>query len=71
MPIMARSGFSPSGEAPFMIRRGGKKWCRLRDSNTRPSHYECDALPTELKRHAGPLIDAKRAEFKGAVRLGA
>jgi hypothetical protein len=25
-------------------------WCRLRDSNTRPSHYECDALPTELKR---------------------
>ena len=25
-------------------------WCRLRDSNTRPSHYECDALPAELKR---------------------
>src|SRR5579872_6210279 len=26
------------------------KWCRLRDSNTRPPHYECDALPTELRR---------------------
>ena len=25
-------------------------WCRLRDSNTRPPHYECDALPTELRR---------------------
>ena len=32
-----------------------KKWCRLRDSNTRPPHYECDALPTELKRLAAPM----------------
>src|SRR3546814_18731602 len=31
--------------------RGSRKgWCRLRDTNTRPSHYECDALPTELRR---------------------
>src|SRR5579862_7336797 len=29
-------------------------WCRLRDSNTRPSHYECDALPAELRRLASP-----------------
>ena len=30
----------------------------LRDSNTRPPHYECDALPTELRRHrcAGPYL---------------
>src|SRR3546814_18125993 len=35
--------------------RGSRKgWCRLRDSNTRPSHYECDALPTELRRHLRP-----------------
>ena len=27
------------------------EWCRLRDSNTRPPHYECDALPAELRRH--------------------
>jgi hypothetical protein len=25
-------------------------WCRLQDSNLRPPHYECDALPAELKR---------------------
>ena len=27
-----------------------KSWCRRRDSNPRPPHYECDALPTELLR---------------------
>ena len=26
-------------------------WCRRRESNSRPSHYECAALPTELRRH--------------------
>src|SRR5438445_13834955 len=26
------------------------EWCRLRDSNTRPTHYECAALPAELRR---------------------
>ena len=26
------------------------KWCRLKDLNLRPSHYECAALPTELNR---------------------
>ena len=25
-------------------------WSRLRDSNLRPTHYECVALPTELSR---------------------
>jgi hypothetical protein len=25
-------------------------WCRKRDSNPRPPHYECGALPTELLR---------------------
>ena len=25
-------------------------WCRLGDSNTRPPHYECGALPAELRR---------------------
>ena len=27
------------------------KWCRRRESNPRPSRYECAALPTELHRH--------------------
>jgi hypothetical protein len=26
-------------------------WCRLGESNTGPPHYECDALPAELRRH--------------------
>lgn len=29
----------------------GKKWCRRRDLNPRPTHYECVALPAELLRH--------------------
>ena len=27
------------------------KWCRLKDLNLRPTHYECVALPAELNRH--------------------
>ena len=27
-----------------------KIWCRRRDSNSRPTHYECVALPAELLR---------------------
>src|SRR5689334_6422878 len=26
------------------------RWCRRRDLNPRPAHYECAALPTELLR---------------------
>lgn len=29
----------------------GEKWCRRRDLNPRPTHYECVALPAELLRH--------------------
>ena len=34
----------------------GEKWCRRRDSNPRPSHYECDALPSELLRRRGEIL---------------
>jgi hypothetical protein len=30
-----------------------KIWCRGEDSNLRPTHYECVALPAELPRHSG------------------
>src|SRR3546814_8993654 len=41
------------------LRSGRERWCRLGDLNTRPSHYECDALPAELRRHGGrDRIDA-------------
>jgi hypothetical protein len=36
-------GFSPS-------KPSRKCWCRGRDSNPRPTHYECVALPAELPR---------------------
>src|ERR1700724_2713068 len=35
--------------------RGNRKlilWCREEDSNLRPAHYECAALPAELSRRA-------------------
>ena len=41
--------FLPQTAASSLL--GKKKaWCRLRDSNTRPPHYECGALPAELRR---------------------
>src|SRR5690625_3031647 len=38
---------------PFFSKRlvsSKGKWCRLEESNPRPSHYKCAALPTELSR---------------------
>ena len=36
-------------------------WCRWPESNWRPSHYECAALPTELHRRG--------ADYSGTVRF--
>src|SRR6188768_3818650 len=49
---LARIGFQPSaptgtGASVVVFRR----WCRKQESNLRPTHYECAALPTELFRH--------------------
>ena len=30
-------------------------WCRKQESDLRPLHYECTALPTELFRQAGAV----------------
>ena len=50
-------------------RRGGffdvSEWCRREDSNFRPTHYECVALPTELLRHA-----EEGAQYSGRRRAG-
>ena len=45
------SGFhrGPHGTARRRAGREGE-WCRREESNSRPSHYECAALPTELRR---------------------
>src|SRR5688500_18223759 len=34
-------------------------WCRRRDSNPRPTHYECVALPAELLRRRGVLSNRR------------
>ena len=47
-------------------------WCRLGDSNTRPPHYECGALPAELRRlRRGRSGTGNRGRRKGAGPHGA
>ena len=52
-------------------RNGGffrvSEWCRREDSNFRPTHYECVALPTELLRHAGEGAQYSRTRLNGKV----
>src|SRR5215469_15128483 len=40
------------GTFRYLCLRSGQsfRWCRGRDSNPRPTHYECVALPAELPR---------------------
>ena len=45
---------------------GGKKTSQRSDSNRRPRHYECRALPTELRWRAVELL----AEKQGLRRPG-
>ena len=47
----------------FKLKKG---WCRKEDSNLRPTHYECVALPTELFRrnlriNAAPAVNNGRS----------
>ena len=39
-------------------------WCRREESNPRPSHYECAALPTELHRLRARTITDRAPGFK-------
>src|SRR5580698_4068640 len=40
-------------------------WCRGRDSNPRPPHYECGALPAELPRHISGSVLVIPEKCKG------
>ena len=71
------SSFGPEGlsRRPRSISTPGPQiWCRQGDSNTRPPHYECDALPTELCRHGlGGTYSAPRsggAQYSGTRPAG-
>ena len=43
--------FGDSDRRQCLYFRGAEKWSWKRDLNTRPVHYECTALPTELFQH--------------------
>ncbi len=43
------------------------KWCRGRDSNPRPPHYECGALPAELPRQRP---NSCHSEVKISISIG-
>ncbi len=47
--------------------RKRKGWSQRADSNRRPSHYECDALPAELRWRFKRTIGGRRGEVKSAV----
>ena len=46
----------------MLFRLQGHNWCRKEESNLRPSHYECAALPTELFRRGRASIFGTQAE---------
>ena len=48
---------SSKGFGPCLART---LWCRLRDSNPRPTDYKSVALPAELNRHSALLYDDDR-----------
>lgn len=41
-PVQNEKGLVPNGTSPFLM------WSHPSDSNRRPTHYECVALPAEL-----------------------
>lgn len=47
------------------------EWCRRRDLNPRPTHYECVALPAELLRRLQPPFRRSRHAAQGCRSLGA
>ena len=45
-------------------------WCREEESNLRPTHYECAALPTELSRHRAANFTVRGATVQArALRI--
>ena len=58
-PDLARAATTRIGETLWTVIKAltwetmkPKRWSRLGESNPGPTHYECVALPTELRRRA-------------------
>jgi hypothetical protein len=74
--VSSRSAGSALGIAGILTRRQkenahdwaslGTIWSRRRESNPRPAHYECAALPTELRR---PTNHVQELCYQGEPRL--
>src|SRR5580698_11138772 len=62
----AYTRFRGFGVAVF-TRFASEDWCRGRDSNPRPPHYECGALPAELPRHTS---ECRRDNTRAMLRQG-
>jgi hypothetical protein len=60
---LARTGRSVE---PGRGARPSRAWCRREESNPRPSHYECAALPSELRRRRVDQVTGRRRK-SGAV----
>ncbi len=57
-------GAKPADATRARIAAGPRMfWCRIEESNPRPSHYECAALPTELIRRRARNIQQSSARF--------
>ena len=55
----------PVFKAPCAAKPRDGPWCRKEDSNLRPTHYECVALPTELFRQ----INGLKSNFNNTGRF--
>ena len=71
--LVPRRGFEPKSTAyrPRMTRGWTVlyrvmigRWCRGEDSNLRPTHYECVALPAELPRQTPIFFGLSRAAWR-------
>ena len=58
IPATEKERAAPRGCPDFL------NWCRREESNPRPSHYECAALPTELHRLRARTITHRDPRFK-------
>ena len=71
-PVRAAAARSPPGapQAPTAGTAAAANrarlilWCRWKESNPRPSHYECAALPTELHRREGANYSRSSRPFR-------
>ena len=53
----------PLNYARITVARMIQKWSWKRDLNTRPAHYECAALPTELFQHRILLCGIRHSTY--------